>query len=362
MEIDKEILEGLKEVLKKYSLCDICIGRQLRYWKKEIDNKEKGKIVREILGIKKEYKKCDLCGNIFKELPSLLKALHKQLKKYEFDSFVVGTIEPAEKKGLEEKIWEIIGVKYCESIKLEINRIIGLDIQKKLNKKVDFSNWDIKIEFDLKNKKFIIIPRDIYISGYFQKKKIINQSINKIFELKGKELFKGEGATLYTFGKLEKEVILTAKKFFVLRIKKPKKRKVKLTELAKKIKKEGLIVSDLEYVKRVAIFDFIGKEIKQTTCIYLELDKKADYFVVERLMDMERKVIKQIDEFGKERRERILKVKVDTWGKKVKLFLETSPNFLPYKFATNKTSPGLKKFLEHNYRIKKIEIVKFEIK
>ena len=362
MEIEKEVIEGLKEVLKKYSLCDNCIGRQLRFWQINLENREKGKIVRGWLGIEKERERCELCGNIFKELPSLLETLKKQLKEYEFDSFVVGTIEPAEKKALEEKIWEIVGVKYCESVKFEINRVISLYIQKNLKKKVDFSDWDVKIEFDMKNKKFAIIPKDIYISGYFRKKKIINQSVNKIFELRGKELFKGEGATFYTFGKLEKEVILTAKKPWVLRIKKPKKRKIKLEEFAKKIKKAGLEVEDLEYAKRVAIFDFIGKEIKQTACIYLELDKKADYFIVERLMDMERKIVRQVDEYGKERKEKILKVRVETWGKKVRVFLETSPNFLPYKFATNKTSPGLKRFLGPNYRIKKVEIVKFEIK
>lgn len=158
-------MKELKELLKEIPLCDECIGRLFPY----IDgktNREKGKKVREVLGI--PPMECSLCKNIFDRLECVSERLDPRL--YEFKTFVLGTKIGRDRIALEEKILERVGVvEGIETLKKNINRELGKVISKMYKKHYDPSSPDIEIIFDLEKEVFEYHPRPLYIYGRYRK-------------------------------------------------------------------------------------------------------------------------------------------------------------------------------------------------
>jgi tRNA pseudouridine synthase 10 len=161
-EIVKEV-ENIAEKLSKRVLCDSCLGRLFSRLGHGLDNGTRGRIVRAHFGWT-EKENCDVCRGLIKEIPKFSELVTSKLIPYEFNSFLVGSrVEPSVSEA-EESLWVELGTQHAEPIKSEINREVGMILEAKLDKPVDFNKPDIVTIIDTAydNVELQIAPLLIY--------------------------------------------------------------------------------------------------------------------------------------------------------------------------------------------------------
>ena len=131
------------------NLCDHCLGRLYSGLLTGMTNEERGKAIREYVAMMIDAKmidsnnmdlanfhglkfrsglkagnreKCWICSNLFDNLDNMAKKSRNKIKNLEFDTFLVGSRVSDKVLNREEKMWEITGIEFVESIKSEINR------------------------------------------------------------------------------------------------------------------------------------------------------------------------------------------------------------------------------------------------
>jgi tRNA pseudouridine synthase 10 len=298
-----KIIEIATDVLRENFLCDHCLGRIFANLLTGYSNEERGKIIRNFLaflidsgekieinpanfyGIKfrnakieaQKPTKCFICENFFDEkIDEVVKRVLEKLKKVEFDSFLVGSRVPDDMFAAEEKILEKANIEWVEPIKAEINREIGKRIQALTKKRFELKNPDITILVDLKNDKISLQIRSLYIFGKYKKLargipqtkwlcskcggkgcincggkgKLYPTSVQEEIE---KPLLKATGAkksSLHASGREDIDARCLDWRPFIIELKKPIKRKIKIRELQKEINKSKKVkVCKLRIIK-----------------------------------------------------------------------------------------------------------------
>jgi len=193
------MIEKTVKLLEK-NLCNHCLGRFYAGLLSGYTNEERGKLLRALIAImidgksvdyskvnpsnfygfkfrnNKEFspektEKCFLCNNVFEGLDGYAKNAVKKIKSIEFDNFLVGSIIPSEILEREEKLWEVTGIDYVESIKSELNRELGKKIWSIVKKPVNFKNPNIVILLDLNKKDVEVKINSLFVLGYYKKLK-----------------------------------------------------------------------------------------------------------------------------------------------------------------------------------------------
>ncbi|MHA1334105.1 MAG: tRNA pseudouridine(54/55) synthase Pus10 [Candidatus Odinarchaeia archaeon] len=211
MSQEEKIQETALTLLKKYTLCDNCLGRQFALLSTGLENRERGRCIKTYLTLigsyltetdyekgidilktlaekgefqpaqltlkrlgadfKENEEKCYLCGNLFKKLEDIAQDIVRKLEDYEFDTLLVGCKISPETIEKEDQLRSLFGIPWGESIKAEINREIGKLILKYVdnNKSVDFTFPDLIIQVDLINYNHEIKVNPIFIYGRYRK-------------------------------------------------------------------------------------------------------------------------------------------------------------------------------------------------
>ena len=282
------LLEKVVEILKDGYVCDRCLGRQFSQLLSGLSNEERGRILRYYLamlidsglevkvnktnfyGIKfhnrkvkvRKPKKCSVCLGIFDELKKKVKQIVRELKKYEFETFLVGCKLTPELVEREEKIWSKVGIEWCESIKAEINRELGKEIEKLTGKKMNRRMPDITVIVDLNTDSIELDVRSIFIYGKYQKlvrgipqtkwkRKRYRTSVQEIIEKPLLRQTKAERSKFHGSGREDIEVRCLGWRPFVIELIRPKKRKIDLKKIREEINKSKKVkVKDLKFVGR----------------------------------------------------------------------------------------------------------------
>jgi tRNA pseudouridine synthase 10 len=84
----KDVSPIANQVLKKYFLCDSCLGRLFSKKLNLSSNRLLGKKLKQ--NIPSPSKKCFVCKDLFDNLTPYLKLMLESTSKYGFSSFVVG--------------------------------------------------------------------------------------------------------------------------------------------------------------------------------------------------------------------------------------------------------------------------------
>ena len=166
---DKVLLQT-KKLLDKYKICDRCLGRLYRNLGPRISNKEKGEYLRK--KIKKEKtktKNCYYCKGLLLEIEHFSNLIYNNLMKYEFETFLIGSKIDEEIVEIENCFTESFEFKDSESIKSEINRELGLILEPKLKKEVDFKNPNIMVIIDTQFDVIKLQIKPLYIYGRYKK-------------------------------------------------------------------------------------------------------------------------------------------------------------------------------------------------
>jgi tRNA pseudouridine synthase 10 len=344
-----KIFTALLKVLKENYICDHCLGRCVAQLLSGLTNEQRGHIIRYFLaflvdsgeklniepsnfyGIKfrnvkieaKKPGKCFICQNFFeKKIDEIAKKILEKIKKekFEFETFLIGSIPTQEMLKSEDEILEIFGIEFVESIKAEINRELGKRLEKITGKKVDFKLPDLSILVDLNTESIRIQVRSLYVFGKYQKLvRGIPQSKWICPKCKGKGCIACEGkGKLYPTSVqeiIEKPLLKAAKakktKFsaagredidarcldfrpFVLELIKPLKRKFNLRKIQKEINKSKKVkVKGLKFVQKRIIRQIKSERVDKTYLAQVEFEKNIDKKLLKNLKELTKQPILQ---------------------------------------------------------------------
>ena len=162
----KEIVPIANQILKKYDLCDNCLGR---FFSKPLhlsSNKLLGKKLKQNKTISK---KCYLCKNIFENLDYFLKMMYEVSSNYSYDSFSVGTMIKPSIVDRDDFIRSKYKLKGIDGIKTDITKELGKSFSKKTKKIVDNLNPEVTFTVNLKDESCQLRSKSITLSGRYVK-------------------------------------------------------------------------------------------------------------------------------------------------------------------------------------------------
>ncbi len=272
------------------TLCASCWGRIFSQDIEGADNQERGEYVLQLLRKNNHNSdnfhnnNCYICNDIFQFIENgLLEDIIKYIEdsEVEFSTFLVGCRVPAEIIQKEEHIYNELDSE-LESIKKEINRVIGKDLSLQMGDEVDFENPNLVIIVDFKtniktpNLEFQLNP--LFIEGRYRKLirgipqtkwpcrkcrgkgceycnytgKLYMESVEELISPQIIKEIQGAESKFHGAGREDIDVrMLGSGRPFVVEIKEPQKRSINLEDLEKKINlyANGKIeVSDLKLV------------------------------------------------------------------------------------------------------------------
>ena len=232
-----------------------------------------------------DYAECDLCEGLSGEIEKFVDLIEERLKGYEFYTFSVGTKIDTEIIEKDEEMKKKVSRDF-KDIKTWLNRRIGLELERRTGKRFVYSDYDINVIVDTRFDHVILQVAPVYIYGRYLKLvrgipqtkwpcricrgvgcrrcnytgKQYPESVEEIIAKKVLEEFQGDGESFHGCGREDIDArMLGNGRPFVLEIKNPKKRRVDLKELEKKIneyasgkvKVVGLRYSDKSEIRRL---------------------------------------------------------------------------------------------------------------
>lgn len=350
MEIEKRV----NRILEKYDICDTCLGRQFHSLYPNKSNREIGEFLKSKFPEYKKRGQCYLCNDIFENLDSYIRRIERKLKEYEFNSFLIGSEFSGELISKEEKFWEEQGVDFCEAIKSNFNREIGIKLKNSLGKKIDFENPDLMIIIKVGENKIKLQISPLYVEGGY-KKILPRREIQKIIERAFLRKSRAKKVIFYSVGRLEKKVITSCYRPFLLKLKSPVKRRLNLKEIEEKINQNKSIkIGKLKYSGKEKIDDFKKKFLISYSIVleFKDLREKNRKQMERELSNLKNRRIYQ-NLKGKVRRPKINKVRVRWKRKKLILFLQTTEEFSISDFI-DKSKPNLKNIIGEKFKVKEI--------
>jgi len=247
-----EITSIVNSILKKYDLCDQCLGRLFSKQLHLSSNKFLGK------KLKKNYiskSKCYVCKDLFCNLDHFLKLMLDLSSNYEFQTYGVGIIIKPSIVDRDDFIRSKYKLKGIDSIKTDIAKELIKLFTKKTQKTLDSFDPEITFTVNLKDESCQLHSKSITIfgkyvkseRGYAQKQIPCDNcsgtgcrvcdfhGISEFESIEGiisKLLFKKFGGTTTKFtwigGEDKSSLVLGNGRPFFVKIKNPSKRKSKL--------------------------------------------------------------------------------------------------------------------------------------
>ncbi|NOQ56355.1 MAG: tRNA pseudouridine(54/55) synthase Pus10 [Nanohaloarchaea archaeon] len=328
------IIDLASKILADGYVCDHCLGRQFAKLLSGYTNKERGRVVRtavcfaletgdkikidpvNLQGFKfRNYKvkktkvtECKVCEDIFLKVPEKAERVIENIKDYEFDTILVGARLSETLIDNEEALWELVGIDFCESIKMELSRSMGQFITTEIKKDLDRANPQLTVVYDFLEDDFEISVGSLFIYGKYKKlKRGIPQTkwpcskcrglgcdscdwTGKQYKETVEELIaapvldetEGVNSKFHGAGREDIDALNLCGREFVLEILEPIKRSVDLKKLEKeinKINKDKVSVSELASSDKATVVSLKEKKADKTYIAVVELDapiKEAD--------------------------------------------------------------------------------------
>ena len=246
-------------------ICKNCLGRKLSRTIEGTDNIDRANKVCTELDINLDDVNCVICGNLFDKInDDLYKKIDDKINQLEieFDTFLVGSKIDKDIQKRDGEFSEKFDLN-VETIKKEVNRLIGLGIWERYDKDAEFESQDIVFSIDLINEPKVRIQiNPLYIEGKYNKlKRGIPQTKWPCTKCKGRgceecnftgkqypesveelisehflKLTRGREAKFHGAGREDIDVLMLGSgRPFVLEIKEPKIRNLDLEKLEKEI-------------------------------------------------------------------------------------------------------------------------------
>lgn len=155
-------------------ICKNCLGRKLSKTIEGSNNIERADKVCKELEISLDDADCVICDNLFDKLDDeLYEKIDDKINELgiEFDTFLVGSKISKDIQKRDEEFSEKFDLT-VETIKKEVNRLIGLEIWERYDKEAEFESQDIVFSIDLLDEPKVRIQiNPLYIEGKYNKLK-----------------------------------------------------------------------------------------------------------------------------------------------------------------------------------------------
>jgi tRNA pseudouridine synthase 10 len=336
--IEREKMEDIKDQAHKIfeisngNICNRCLGRVFYPAVTGPDNQERGELIKQILNYEGQASaknnECYLCHDLFVNIENLIDQVLEKIKYsgIEFSTFLVGCKLPQEMMIREKKVQEIIQIvddSAKDTIKREINRIIGKEVSLRLLKEVDFNNPNLVVMIDFVLDELHLQINPLFIEGRYRKLirgipqtrwpcrnckgsgcercnytgKMYPESVEELIAKEVLLVTDGKETKFHGAGREDIDVRMLGRgRPFVLEVKEPRVRGLNLKELEYKInqKAKGKVeVSNLNIVgkERRGLIKATSRQTYKTYLALVELE--GEIFKEDLLILKSLKIIKQ---------------------------------------------------------------------
>jgi tRNA pseudouridine synthase 10 len=279
----EEIVNRATRIVREGPICDHCLGRQFAKIASGLSNAERGEQVKAALQdarVELTEGTCWVCNGLFQLLDSWVARAREALRTYEFTTFLVGTKVSGLLAANEELLWELVEATYAEPLKAEVNREVGKQLERTLDKTANFDTPDLIVVLNLWTETVEIQSNAVFLYGRYRKfarglpqtrwfcrvcrgrgcdrcdytGKMYPESVEELICNSLLELFGATDMILHGCGREDIDArMLGSGRPFVLEIKEPHRRFVELTAVDAKVNTENrgkIEVTDLRYVQK----------------------------------------------------------------------------------------------------------------
>ena len=376
----KKIIPIVNQILKKYELCDNCLGRIFSKQLHLSSNKLLGKKLRKNLN---STQKCYICKNLFDHLNYFLKLMLDNSSNYSFSTFSVGAIIKPSIIDRDDYIRSKYKLKGIDSVKTDVSRELRKSFSKKTKKNIDFLDSDVTFTINLKDESCQLRSKSISLSGRYiktlrgisQKQKSCSNCFGKgcrtcnfhgisefdsVEGIISKFIFEKFGGTTAKFtwigGEDKSSLVLGTGRPFFVKIQNPLKRKLKSTS----IKSQFLKITNLKIVRESP-----KKPLKFNSSIELKVstEDKIDSKNLKKLKELQKHPVVVYEKSGKRSEKKIFSVKYKKNSSNVFTLFIKAEGGLPIKRFVNSddVSPGISQILNISCMCQEFDFLDIEV-
>ena len=319
------VLSTSNEIIKKYNLCDYCLGRLFTKQLRLSSNKLLGK---KLKNGRESNHSCYICKNLFDNLDHFLKLMLDSSFDYKFRTFSIGTIIKPSIVDRDDALKSEFKLRGIDGVKSDITKELVKLFSKKTKKIANYIDPDIIFTVNLKEPSCNLRSKPIVISGrytkskrgYSQKQKSCDNcsgkgcrtcnfhgisEFNSVEGVISKLIFKKFGGTTTKFtwigGEDKSSLVLGSGRPFIVKLQNPLKRKIKLPDY----------VSDLISIFNLKIIDDSPKtplKFSSLVTIKISTDSKFDAKYLKKLKNLKNSPIIVSEKSGRSYEKKIFDI------------------------------------------------------
>lgn len=360
----QQIVSKANTILKKYDLCDHCLGRLFSKQLHLSSNKLLGKKLKQNSN---STEKCYVCKNIFENLTHFLKLMLDTSSNYAFTTFGVGTMIKPSIIDRDDFIRSQYKLKGIDSIKTDITKELGRLYSKKTKTTIDHQDPEITFTMNLKDESCQLRSKSITFSGRYiktqrglpQKQESCDNCLGKgcrICEFHGitefdsvegiisKILFEKIGGTTAKFtwigGEDKSSLVLGTGRPFFVKLQNPFKRNVKFP---------NVITDTIKITNLKLIYESPKKSLKFNSSISAKIstDSEIDLKNLKNLKELSVNPVVVYDKSGKRSEKKVFEVNYKKISNNLFTLTVMAEGGLPIKrFVTgDEITPGISTIL-----------------
>ncbi len=360
----QQIIPIANKIIKKYDLCDHCLGRLFSKQLHLSSNKLLGKKLKNNL----TTEKCYICKNLFENLNHFLKLMIDASSNYSFTSFSVGAMIKPSIVDRDDFIRSQFKLKGIDSIKTDITKELGRSYSRKTKKIIDHLDPEITFTVNLKDESCELRSKAITLSGRYnktkrglpQKQKPCENCLGKgcrICDFHGiadfdsvegvisKLIFKKFGGTLAKFtwigGEDQSSLVSGAGRPFFVKIQNPLRRKSKLS---------GIISNSIKIHHLKLVHESPKRSLKFNSTIRVKISttSEIDSKNLKKLKILTSNPVVVYDKSGKRSEKKIFNVKYSKNSKNLFTLIIKAEGGLPIKrfVIGDDITPGISTLLD----------------
>ena len=175
-----------KSILKKYDLCDDCLGRFFISSTNLSSGRILGNKIRKSVN-SRVVTKCYICKNLFSNMAHYVKTIHNASTEYEFSTFVVGAILKQSIIERDDKLRSRFHLRGVDGIKTAVTKELGIKFARKTKTSIDHLLPDITFTINFRSGQCNVKARSIFLYGRYSKgKRGLPQKEESCQDCKGK--------------------------------------------------------------------------------------------------------------------------------------------------------------------------------
>ena len=376
----QKVMPVANDIIKKYGLCDHCMGR--------LFSKQLGLSSNRLLGKKlnknqRLHVKCFICKNLFDNLEYFLKLMIESSSNYSYSSFSVGAMIKPSIVDRDDHIRSQYKLRGIDSIKTDVTKQLGKSFSRKTRKLVDHLDSEITFTINLRDDLCELRSKSITFSGRYvktarglpQKQKSCDNCFGKgcrschfhgisefdsVEGMISKFLFAKIGGTLAKFtwigGEDQSSLVLGSGRPFFVKIQNPNKRDLESSEADLDSLKLRCLHLVCESPKKPVKFN-------SSLSVRISTDSEIDSQNLKKLKDLPNRPVVVYENSGKRSEKKIFNVKYRKNSKNTFTLIMKAEGGLPVKrfVSGDDVVPGISNILDMRCICEEFDFLDVEI-